>query len=142
MEDLQNQAVQVLGTLGIALLNLGVAYLLYYIKKATEKAKIETQKLQDEAKIQLINNAIDRVNKLATDSVKATESIVAKELRQSVADGKVDKAELYKLGTQVSKDIYNQLSEDTKNILSEEVKDVQSYINTVVEKTLFDIKNK
>ena len=142
MEQLQAQVIQAIGAILLALLGLLSAYIVQLINKVKVRTEVETAKIKDESQRQLINDALNRVQQLANDTVVATEQSIARELRESVKDGKIERSELVALGKQVSTDVYAQLTPQTKELLSQEITDIQSYIENAVEKALFELKNK
>lgn len=131
----------IMNILMYAILPLMSAFIIYLCAKATTFLKTQTKKINDETQRELINKAIDRVNDLAVKTVANIEQTTAKELREAVKDGKVDKEELIKLSQQATSEIYSQLTKDSKDALQSELNDVEEYIRKTVEKTLLDLKN-
>lgn len=131
---------EALTNIGIALLSLLSAYLVYYINKLVQKIKVETAKIEDEKQRKLVEDALNRVNDLAYKTVAQIEQTTAKSLRQLVKEGKADKEQLLALGKQAVDEVYAQLSVDTKKALTDECLDVEKYIRDCVESYVLQIK--
>jgi vacuolar-type H+-ATPase subunit H len=131
---------KILVDIAISLLSLLGVVITYYVTKLVTKIQIETAKIKDEKQRKLVEDAINRVNSLVNSTVAKIEQTVAKDLRQAVADGKVDKAELLALGQQAVDEVYMQLSEDTKKLLADQLTDVDAFIRSLVEAQVLFIK--
>lgn len=83
-----------LSNLALAVVTLLASYAIYGIKKLTNKLVAETNKINEEGKRELIQDAIWRLNDVTTKTVKSIEQTVAKEMRQAVKDGIKSKEEL------------------------------------------------
>jgi hypothetical protein len=140
MEQIFNDAiVQIVG----ALLGLAVSYAVFFITKAQVKIHEATaQKIADDSKKKLIDDAVDRVIGLTQNTVLKIEQVSASALREAVKDGTIEKSELESLGKQAVQEVYSQLTEESKALLQTQVVDIQKYILDLVEKTVFEIKNK
>jgi vacuolar-type H+-ATPase subunit H len=131
---------KVLTDILLALITLGGAYAVLYINKLKAKADVEIAKIQDEKQRKLISDAFARCNDLVVKVVGFTEQTVAKELREMVKDGKINKEELMACGKNAVDEIYSQLSDETKALLELEVNDVYGYIMNAVETEVLKIK--
>lgn len=140
--DFQQQIVALLQTVILGILNIGAGYIVYYCKQMAENAKYNNQKIADEKKRELLDNAIDRVNNLIKNSVIATNETLGNSIRKDLEDGKVDKEELYALKDVVMKDVLGQITNDTKSLLSTEIKDLNAYISNNIEVILKELKDK
>lgn len=125
INELRELAVTVL----VALLSLGAAYALSYIRRAKEALN---QRISHE----LADRALARVAYLAEVAVLAAESQVATALRQAVAEGKASRDELLALGRQVVEQVLAQLDVETRKALSETVGDVRQYVEELIEAVL------
>lgn len=127
--ELRELAVTVL----VALLSLGAAYALAYIRRAKEAldARIDHE---------LADRALARVAYLAEVFVLATESKVAAALRQAVVEGRASRDELMALGQQVVEQILAQLDAEAREALAETVGDIRRYVESIVEATLERLK--
>ena len=123
--ELRELAVTVL----VALLSLGAAYALAYIRRAKEAldARIDHE---------LADRALERVEYLAGVAVLATESKAAAALRQAVAEGRTSREELVALGRQVVEQVLAQLDAETRKALAETVGDIRRYVEQLVEAAL------
>lgn len=138
--DFQNILTNSLSQVLIALLGLAIAYLVNFLNKQAIKVKEQTKNIADEGKRNLVNDAIDRINKLVTVNVSAVEVSLAKAIRESVADGKVDKSELKGLANVVLDQVKGQASDDVLNFANESIGDIEGYILATIEKELAKIK--
>ncbi len=125
INELQELAVTVLA----ALLSLGAAYALAYIRRAKEAldARIDHE---------LADRALARVAYLAEVAVLAAESTTAAALRQAVAEGRANREELVALGRQVVEQVLTQLDAEARQVLAETIGDVRSYVEQLIEATL------
>ena len=120
-------------TVLLALLSLGAAYVLAYIRRAKEALD---QRIDHE----LADRALERVAYLAEVAVLAAESTTAAALRQAVAEGRASREELVALGRQVVDQILAQLDAEARKALAETVGDIRSYVESIVEATLERLK--
>jgi len=125
INELRELAVTVLA----ALLSLGAAYALAYIRRAREAldARIDHE---------LADRALARVAYLAEVAVLAAESTTAAALRQAVAEGRASREELVALGRQVVEQVLTQLDAEARQALAETIGDVRSYVEQLIEATL------
>ena len=129
ISEVRELAVTVL----VALLSLGAAYALSYIRRAKEALD---QRIDHE----LADRALERVAHLAEVFVLATESKVAAALRQAVAEGRASREELVALGRQVVEQVLTQLDAEARQALAETVGDIRRYVESIVEATLERLK--
>ena len=120
-------------TVLVALLSLGAAYALAYIRRAKEA-------LDQHIAHEVANRALERVAHLAEVFVLATESKVAAALRQAVAEGRASRDELLALGRQVVEQVLAQLDDEARLALAETVGDIRRYVESIVEATLERLK--
>lgn len=125
INELRELAVTVLA----AVLSLGAAYVLAYIRRAKEALD---QRIDHE----LADRALERVAHLAEVAVLAAESTTAAALRQAVAEGRVSRDELVALGRQVVEQVLAQLDDEARKALAETVGDVRRYVEQLIEATL------
>lgn len=125
INELRELAVTVLA----ALLSLGAAYALAYIRRAREAldARIDHE---------LADRALARVAYLAEVAVLAAESTTAAALRQAVAEGRASREELVALGRQVVEQVLTQLDTEARQVLAETIGDVRRYVEQLIEATL------
>lgn len=134
--QIQNVLVNIL----IALITLLGAYVVLYLNKLQVKVVTEIGKIKDDKQQKLFTDAINRLNDLVLKTVTQIEQTTAKDLREAIKNGKVDKAELLALGKQAVDEVYLQLTDDSLEVLEQELTDVEDYIRASVEATVFNIK--
>jgi len=140
MNVLQETALQLLSVILGGIIAIATAYVGLLVAKATQKAKLEILKLEDERTQTIFENAVDKTEKLIQTNIVAMENTVKKELLDSVKDGKVDRDELKKLAEKVRDNVLNQLTDGTLDILNSGIKDINSYIEVKIEEVLAEIK--
>lgn len=123
--ELRELAVTILA----ALLSLGAAYALAYIRRAREALD---QRIDHE----LADRALSRVAYLAEVAVLAAESTTASALRQAVAEGRASRDELVALGRRVVDQVLTQLDTETRKALAETVGDIRRYVEQLIEAAL------
>ena len=124
-----NELRELVVTVLVALLSLGAAYALAYIRRAKEAldARIDHE---------LADRALARVAYLAEVAVLAAESTTAASLRQAVAEGRASREELVALGRQVVEQVLTQLDTEARQVLAETIGDVRRYVEQLIEATL------
>ena len=139
-ELLQGTVVQLLGIVIGGILAIASAYMTLFVAKATQRAKIETEKLNDERQRKIVNATLDKVDELLGTNIIALENTVKKDMLVLIADGKIEKDELKKLAKNVKENVLNQLGEDSLAILNETLGDVNGYLEVRIEEKLAEIK--
>jgi hypothetical protein len=124
-----NELRELVVTVLVALLSLGAAYALAYIRRAKEALD---QRIDHE----LADRALARVAYLAEVAVLAAESTTAATLRQAVAEGRANREELVALGRQVVEQVLMQLDTEARQVLAETIGDVRRYVEQLIEATL------
>lgn len=123
-------------TLGLGLL-AGVIAL--YVEKLKVKIKEETAKIRDEQTRALINNAIDRLDKLIDDNVQSAQVTLVDQIKKGAVDG-YDIQDLKDVKQVVIENIYAQLTDDSKKLIEAEIKDLDLYVSNKIEIVLGQIK--
>ena len=139
-ELLQNTIIQLLGIIIGGLLAIASAYMTLFVAKATQRAKIETEKLNDERQKAIVDATLDKVDELLKTNIIALENTVKKDMLELIADGKIEKEELKKLAENVKINVINQLGEGSMAILNEALGDVNGYLEVRIEEKLAEIK--
>ena len=141
MENLlKDTVVQLLGVIIGGCLAIATAYAGLLIARATQKIKLEIEKLNDETQKKIFNDALDRVDSLLQTNIVAMENTVKKDMLASIADGKIEKAELKTLADNVKNNVLKQLSEDSLAVLNDSLGDVNGYLEVKIEEILAQIK--
>ena len=137
---LENTVIQLLGIIIGGLLAIASAYMTLFVAKATQRAKVETEKLNDERQKAIVDATLDKVDKLLKTNIIALENTVKKDMLELIADGKIEKEELKKLAENVKINVINQLGEGSMAILNETLGDVNGYLEVRIEEKLAEIK--
>lgn len=120
-------------TIVIALIGLAVAYGTHYIKKAS-------QRLQEKSEMELVDNLIASVEHVVLVTVEAAEQRVAKDLRDAVKDGKVDRAELLAVADSVKEQVLATLSNESIELLKKTFGDIETLIENMIESAVAQVK--
>ena len=141
MENLlKDTVVQLLGVIIGGCLAIVTAYAGLLIARATQKIKLEIENLNDETQKKIFNDALDRVDSLLQTNIVAMENTVKKDMLASIADGKIEKAELKTLADNVKNNVLKQLSDDSLAVLNNSLGDVNGYLEVKIEEILAQIK--
>ena len=141
MENLlKDTVVQLLGVIIGGCLAIATAYAGLLIARATQKIKLEIEKLNDETQKKIFNDALDRVDSLLQTNIVAMENTVKKDMLASIADGKIEKAELKTLADNVRNNVLKQLGDDSLAVLNDSLGDVNGYLEVKIEEILAQIK--
>ena len=139
-ELLQDTIIQLLGIVIGGILAIASAYATLFVAKATQKAKAEVEKLNDERQRKLIDATLNRVDELLRTNIVALENTTKKDMLALIEDGKIEKEELKKLAEDVKVNVLNQLGEGSIAILNETLGDVNGYLEVRIEEKLAEIK--
>ena len=141
MENLlENTVIQLLGIIIGGLLAIASAYATLFVAKATQKAKVEIEKLNDERQRKIVDATLDKVDELLRTNIVALENTTKKDMLALIEDGKIEKEELKKLAENVKINVINQLGEGSMAILNEALGDVNGYLEVRIEEKLAEIK--
>ena len=141
MENLlKDTVVQLLGVIIGGCLAIVTAYAGLLIARATQKIKLEIEKLNDETQKKIFNDTLDRVDSLLQTNIVAMENTVKKDMLASIADGKIEKAELKTLANNVKNNVFKQLGDDSLEVLNNSLGDVNGYLEVKIEEILAQIK--
>lgn len=132
-ELIKSETLELLATLAVAVLSVGAAYAIAYLRDVREAVRTRV-------KNEHVAAALGRVWHLVEVSVLATESAVAAALRQAVAQGRASRDELAALGRQVVDDVLHQLDDEARLVLAATVGDIRAYIEQLVEAQLERLK--
>ena len=139
-ELLQNTVIQLLGIIIGGILAIASAYMTLFVAKATQKAKAETEKLNDERQRKIVNATLNKVDELLRTNIIALENTVKKDMLDSIADGKIEKTELKTLADNVKNNVLKQLGNDSLAVLNDSLGDVNGYLEVKIEEILAQIK--
>ena len=138
--QLQESFIQLLSILIGGALTVVTAYVGVFVQKATQKAKLEIAKIEDENAQVIFSNALEKTTTLINTNIVAMENTLKKELIVAIEDGKIEKDELKQLSTAVKDNVLNQLTDDTLNVLNGGIKDINQYLEMKIEEELAKIK--
>ena len=141
-ELLQDTIIQLLGIVIGGILAIASAYATLFVAKATQKAKIEIEKLNDERQRKIVDATLNKVDELLRTNIIALENTAKKDMLVLIDDGKIEKDELKKLAQDVKINVLNQLGEDSLAILNDTLGDVNGYLEARIEEKLAEIKAK
>ena len=139
---LENTVIQLLGIVIGGLLAIASAYMTLFVAKATQRAKAETEKLNDERQRKVANATLNKVDELLRTNIIALENTVKKDMLVLIEDGKIEKEEVKKLAQNVKENVLNQLGDDSLAILNDTLGDVNGYLEVRIEEKLAEIKAK
>ena len=139
-ELLQDTIIQLLGIVIGGILAIASAYATLFVAKVTQKAKVETEKLNDERQRKIVNATLNKVDELLRTNIIALENTVKKDMLVLIEDGKIEKDELKKLAQDVKENVLNQLGDDSLAILNDTLGDVNGYLEARIEEKLAEIK--
>ena len=137
---LEDTVIQLLGIIIGGLLAVASAYMTLFIAKATQRAKVEIEKLNDERQRKIVNETLNKVDELLRTNIIALENTTKKDMLALIEDGKIEKEELKKLAEDVKANVINQLGEGSMAILNETLGDVNGYLEVRIEEKLAEIK--
>ena len=109
MEMLEKNLIELLDIVIGCALAIASAYGALFVAKATQRAKLEIAKLNDEQAKAILNDTLDKVDVLLKTNIVAMENTLKKEISEGIKDGKVKKDELNKLAVSVKENVLNQL---------------------------------
>ncbi len=141
MDMIQSTVSEAAVTIVLALVGLLAAFATYGIHKLTEKVKAQTAQLKDEDARRLLNNALEDVEELTTVTVASIEQTTAKQLREAVKDGKVDRSELVALSKQAADEIAAAVKPETQKVIEENFGSFRDYISKLIEEKVLGLKS-
>lgn len=143
MDQIQGAIVQMLVTVLLALIALAGAYATAYIKKASEKLRLEMTTMEDVNQMMHMRTALDRLEVVAEKTVNKIEEATAKQIRAAVKDGKVERYELERLAEDAYEEIISTMEPQYAEMIQKTLGDARTYIlNTIDEKVELLKKNK
>lgn len=140
-ELLKDTLTQLLSVILTGTITIASAYMTVFVAKATEKAKLESKKIEDERQRRMLQDALDKLDSLLKTNIIALENTIKKEMLEAIADGKIEKDELKTLAVKVKENVLIQLGNDSMDILCSSIGDVNGYLEARVEELLVQIKN-
>ena len=133
MNILNETLVNTLSTILVGVISIVFLQLFGYLRSKTSLIKDQQAK-------QIVDNTIEKVEKLINDNIIKTENVSKPIMVQALQDGKIEKAELVKLRDEVRENVLSQLSQDSIDVLNNSLVDVEKYIDTKIESQLAILK--
>lgn len=137
---MQTIVIEGITTLVISCIGLLAAYATYGIHKVTAKVKAQTVQIKNEEARRLLNNALEDVEELTIVTVAAIEQQTAKQMREAVKDGKVDRTELVKLSSIALDEIAAAVKPETHKIIQEHFGSFKDYVSKLIEEKVLKLK--
>lgn len=135
-------ANEFLKSLALGVVALAGAYATYGIRKFVAKLKVQTQFIQEEEQRKLVQAALEDVAELTEKTVAAIEQTTAKQIREAVKDGKIDRTELEQLAKRAAFDITETLKPETQKVIDQHFGGFQSYLEKCIEAKVLELKTK
>ncbi|WP_113671212.1 hypothetical protein [Vallitalea guaymasensis] len=139
MEQIQETITNLGITIVIGIISLIGAYAVKFITQLTAKAKEQTTLIKNDNMTFLIREAMERINQVSKTVVTSIEQTTAKELREMVKDGEIEKEEIEKLGQKAFDEVVK-VCNNEKQYLSKWITNVDGYIQNVIEQKVFELK--
>ena len=133
MNILNETLVNTLSTILVGVISIVFLQLFGYLRSKTSLIKDQQAK-------QIVDNTIEKVEKLINANIIKTENVSKPIMVQALQDGKIEKAELVKLRDEVRENVLSQLSQDSLDVLNDSLVDVEKYIDTKIESQLAILK--
>ncbi|WP_312938867.1 hypothetical protein [Oscillibacter sp.] len=140
MEAIQSTATQVLLQLALGIITLLGTYGMYYLTKATAKAKAQIVQIKDDSTRTLLTNALEDVNELVGVTVGAIEQTTAAALREAVKSGKADRAALVALGKQAFEAVKAAVTPEAQKAITENLGSFDEYLQNLIESAVLKVK--
>lgn len=140
MEIITNAVGGVLTNIALAALTLLGAYAVYYIRLGAVKLKAQTKQIADVSARELLENALDDVERLAVKAVNYTEQTVAKALREAVKAGSGDREQLLALGQKVFAQVKGEIAPESQRIITKNLGSFDRYLQQCIEEAVLKVK--
>ncbi len=140
MTAITDAAGAVLTDIALAVLTLLAAYAVYYIQMGTAKLKAQTARLEDEAGREVLENALDDVERLAILAVNSMEQTAAKAIRAEVKAGKTDREKLLALGREVFEEVKGETAPEAQQVIMENLGSFDRYLEQCIESAVLQVK--
>ena len=134
MNILNETLVNTLSTILVGVISIVFLQLFSYLRSKTSLIKDQQAK-------QIVDNTIEKVEKLINDNIIKVEHTSKPIMIQALQDGKIQKEELVKLRDEVKNEVLNQLEEESLDVLNESLADLNKYIEVKIESQLAILKN-
>ena len=133
MNILNETLVNTLSTILVGVISIVFLQLFGYLRSKTSLIKDQQAK-------QIVDNTIEKVEKLINDNIIKVEHTSKPIMVQALQDGKIEKEELVKLRDEVIENVLSQLSQDSLDVLNDSLADLNKYIEVKIESQLAILK--
>lgn len=140
MEIITSAVSNALTNIVLAVIARAGGYAVYYIRLAGAQVKAQTKQIEDETARELLENALDDVERLATKAVGYTEQTVAKTLREAVKAGTGDREKLLALGRDVFDKVKREVGPETQEIILKSLGSFDHYLEQCIEDAVRKVK--
>lgn len=140
MDVVQTAAREFLISLALGLLALAGAYATYYLNRAAQKLKAQTQTIQDEGARTLLLQALEDVRQLAQTTVTALEQTTARALRELIASGGASRDELLALGDKAFYELKERIAPETQRVITKHMGSFDTYLKDLIESEVYRLK--
>lgn len=141
METAQSVLNQVIIDVAMAMIALLAAYGVNAIRKLTEKAKLETESIQNEEQRKLLTDALKDLENLTTNTVAQIEQTTAKALREAVKNGVKNREELEALANKAYNEIAEALKPESKALIDKNFGSFSKYLTNAIEAKVLELKS-
>lgn len=126
-----------------AALTLLAAMALRGINSFTEWLRCESESLANDDWRHLVNDALERIDTLAEATVTCIEQTAAGTIREALKNGVegITRDELLALGKEACETVIGNLSDEYKDALADACIDLESYVKSVVESKVYELKH-
>lgn len=136
-----NEALQNLfTTTAVGLISIAAAYVSVYFHKAKQKIKSEVEQLKKQEHREVLRDALDQLDVVAENIVRAIEQTTAKDLRKEVKAGTVSREKLKNLSMCAIAEISVQMTPEYLEAIEGSILNANQYIENVIESKLLDAK--
>ncbi len=140
VEIITDAASTALTNIALAVLSLLAAYALYYIRLAVVRVKVQTKQIEDKTARELLENALNDVERLAAKAVGCMEQTTAKALREAVKAGTGDREKLLALGKDVFNKVKQEIGPEKQEVILKNLGSFDHYLEQCVEDAVRKVK--
>lgn len=140
MNVIQTAANEALVSVALSVISLLAAYGVYYIRKAADNVREQTQQIKDEKLRKQLDSALGDVETLSTVTIGAIEQTTAKQLREAVKDGTADREELITLSKKAYEEIERKVSPAAQKVITDNLGSFDDYLVNLIETKVLELK--
>ena len=140
MNVIQTAASEALVSVALSVVSLLAAYGVFYIRKAADKVREQTQQIKDEKLRKQLDNALNDVETLSKVTIGAIEQTTARQLREAVKDNKASREELVTLSKQAFQEIKRKVSPEAQKVITDNLGSFDDYLVNLIETKVLELK--